>query len=168
MIPSLTGLHFLITYGCSAECDHCFIWGTPRRRAGMTPEQVEAFLDQAVGLGTITGVCAEGGESFTRYDVLVPFLRGATARGLRASALTNASWASSREQVERRLAELMVAGLVSLGVSTDQWHRKTVPVERVDLLLAVCAQIGLPANRMETEPNGVIPMESFSPFRAER
>ena len=25
LIPTLTGVHFLITYGCSAECAHCFI-----------------------------------------------------------------------------------------------------------------------------------------------
>ena len=34
MISSLTGVHFLITYGCSAECDHCFIWGSRKEGRG--------------------------------------------------------------------------------------------------------------------------------------
>ncbi len=156
MIPSLTGIHFLITYGCSAECDHCFIWGSPRRQSGMTVEQVEEFLDEVVSLGTVTGVCAEGGESFTRYDVVVHFLGAATRRGLNASALTNASWVESREQARARVTEMMAAGLKSLGISTDEWHRRTVPAEKVDLLLEVCKEVGLEASRMETKLEGVM------------
>ncbi|MFB3881731.1 MAG: radical SAM protein [Armatimonadota bacterium] len=156
MIPSLTAIHFLITYGCSAECDHCFIWGTPRRSAAMTVEQVDSFLDQMRMVETIKGVCAEGGESFTRYDVVLHFLRGAKARGLEASALTNASWVQSRQQAEERIAEMMAAGLTNLGISTDQWHRQSVPVERVDTLLEVCSAAGLGASRMETTLEGVM------------
>jgi hypothetical protein len=156
MIPSLTGIHFLITYGCSAECDHCFIWGTPRKRSGMTAEQVDGFLDEVVALGTVTGVCAEGGEAFTRYHVVLHFLRAATARGLKASALTNASWVTSREQAQERVREMMGAGLTNLGISTDEWHQKRVPVEKVDLLLEVCKEAGLDASRMELKLEGVM------------
>ena len=156
MIPSLTGIHFLITYGCSAECAHCFLWGTPDRTASMTAEQVESFLEEIASLKQVTGVCAEGGESFELYDVLLPFLRRATALGLNASALTNASWVESRELAKDRIAELMAAGLTNLGVSTDRWHQEHVPVERVDLLLEVCEEAGLAAARMETALDGVM------------
>jgi hypothetical protein len=156
MIPSLSGIHFLVTYGCSAECDHCFIWGTPRRQAHMALDCIDVFLDEAVALGTVTGVCAEGGESFLYYDAVLRLARGATARGLTPSALTNAFWATSREITERRVAELVEAGLKSLGVSTDEWHRQVVPAGQVDLLLAVCAAAGLAANRMETCLEGVM------------
>lgn len=150
MIPSLTGVHFLITYGCSAMCAHCFLWGAPDRTAAMTAEQTETFLDEIAALDQITAVCAEGGESFELYDVLLRFLRRATSLGLNASALTNASWVESREQAEERLAELMAAGLKNLGVSTDTFHKEHVPVERVDLLLQLCDEAGLAAARMET------------------
>ena len=156
MIPSLSGIHFLITYGCSAECDHCFIWGSPQRRSSMTPEQIDDFLEQVVSLGTVTSVCAEGGESFTKYDSVLHFLRRATTFGLTAGALTNASWVKSRAQAADRIAELMAAGLRDLGISTDQWHQGSVPVERVDLLLQVCTAAGLEAARMETSPEGVM------------
>ena len=29
----LSGLHFLLTYRCVYECDHCFVWGSPASRA---------------------------------------------------------------------------------------------------------------------------------------
>lgn len=156
MIPSLTGVHFLITYGCSAECDHCFLWGSPHRNASMTAEQVEDFLRQIVSLETVTGVCAEGGESFTCYPVLIHFLRRAAAHNLSASALTNAFWVTSRRLAEERISELVAAGLTQLGISTDQWHRTKVPVERVDTLLEVCAAAGLQASRMETNLENVM------------
>jgi hypothetical protein len=156
MIPSLSAIHFLISYGCSAECDHCFAWGTPRREAGITCEQVDEFLGQIVSLGTVRSVCGEGGESFTKYPVLLHLMRRGSALGLGVSALTNAFWVTSRTEVEARLRELMAAGLSSLGVSTDQWHRQHVPVARIDLLLEICAAVGLQASRMETTPEGVM------------
>lgn len=155
-IPTLTSVHFLISYGCSAECDHCFIWGTPRRDSGMTVEHVDQFLGEIVPLGTVTSVCAEGGESFTRYPVLLHLMRRGTELGLGVSALTNAYWVTSREEAERRIAELMAAGISSLGISTDQWHRRHIPVERAEILLDVCAKAGLAASRMETAPDGVM------------
>ena len=155
-MKSLTAIHFLISYGCSCECAHCFVWGSPHRQASMTAEQVDGFLEQIRSVETITGVCGEGGESFTRYPVLLHFLRRATALGLRGSALTNAFWATSRREAEARIAELMAAGLTNLGVSTDQWHQRCVPVERVDMLLEVCAAAGLEAARMETKLEGVM------------
>ncbi len=156
MIPSLSGIHFLITYGCSAECDHCFLWGSPSRSAAMTIAQIDDFIQQVSALGTVTEVCAEGGESFTKYDVLLHFLRCATAAGLKASALTNASWVQSREQAQARIDELVAGGLTSLGISTDQWHQRFIPVSRVELLLEVCAAAGLASSRMETALESVM------------
>lgn len=156
MLSSLAGVHFLITYGCTAECEHCFIWGSPRKQAGMTVAQVERSLDEIAALGTVKSVCAEGGEAFLRYHLVLALARGATARGLTMSALTNAFWVTSRDLAERRLAELQAAGLTSLGISTDQWHRAVVPLERVETLLSLCEAAGLPANRMETCLEGVM------------
>ncbi len=96
MLTSLTGIHFLITYACTAACDHCFLWGAPGRRR-MEVAAMDPFLEQIAALGTVTGVCAEGGEAFLHYEAVLHLTRAATARGLSASALTNAFWATSRE-----------------------------------------------------------------------
>jgi hypothetical protein len=87
---------------------------------------------------------------------MLHFLRAATERGIKAGALTNASWVRSQEHAKERLAELMDAGLSNLGVSTDEWHQKSVPVERVDTLLEVCDSVGLAAVRMEMSPESVM------------
>jgi len=51
----LTGLHLLLTYQCNFECDHCFIWGSPRQTGTFTLDQVEEVLRQARELGTVSG-----------------------------------------------------------------------------------------------------------------
>ena len=43
----LSGLHILLTYQCTYECDHCFVWGSPQQSGTLTIEQVEQILAQA-------------------------------------------------------------------------------------------------------------------------
>ena len=33
---ALSGLHLLLTYQCTFECDHCFGWGGPFQTGTMT------------------------------------------------------------------------------------------------------------------------------------
>ena len=49
----LTGIHFLTTYACNFECDHCFLWSGPGARGTFTAGQIRAVLDEAVRLGGI-------------------------------------------------------------------------------------------------------------------
>lgn len=122
----------------------------------MTAPQIAGFLEQIATLNGVTTVCAEGGEPFTRYDVMLDMVRQVTELGLSASALTNASWVTSERRAEQRISELQAAGLAHLGVSTDEWHRRHVPVARVEMLLRVCEAAGMEAARMETSLGGVM------------
>lgn len=40
----LTGIHFLLTYACNFECDHCFVYGGPRAKGTFTVGQVRDAL----------------------------------------------------------------------------------------------------------------------------
>ena len=50
----LTGLHLLLTYQCTFECDHCFVWGSPWQPGTMTVDAIDEILRQAQDLGTVT------------------------------------------------------------------------------------------------------------------
>ena len=65
----LNGLHILLTYQCTYECDHCFVWGSPRQTGTLTLEQIENILQQAKDAG-VTSIYFEGGEPFLYYPVL--------------------------------------------------------------------------------------------------
>src|SRR5512140_3573115 len=90
----LTGLHILLTYQCTFECDHCFVWGSPRQRGVFSLEQIDDVLDQArqAGVGTIY---FEGGEPFLYYAILVKSVHRASDMGFRVGIVSNASWAAS-------------------------------------------------------------------------
>lgn len=43
----LTGIHFLLTYTCLFECDHCFLFCGPHMKGTFTLEKIEKVLDEA-------------------------------------------------------------------------------------------------------------------------
>jgi hypothetical protein len=114
-------LHFLVTYRCTRNCPHCFVWGSPDARGRMTTMQVKQYLNACVALG-IGEVQFEGGEPFLHYEELVHWVRLATAMGLTAGAVTNGFWASDAGRARQLLEPLADAGLTGLMVSTDDYH----------------------------------------------
>jgi hypothetical protein len=107
----LSGLHLLLSYQCTFECDHCFVWGSPWQSGTMTLGQVRRILQEAKEAGMVTSIYFEGGEPFLFYPVM---LRGATeARdmGFSVGIVSNAYWA---EDVESALEWLHpFAGIVA-------------------------------------------------------
>jgi MoaA/NifB/PqqE/SkfB family radical SAM enzyme len=49
----LIGIHFLLSYRCTDECDHCFVWGSPLARGTFTLAQIRDVLRQGQELGTV-------------------------------------------------------------------------------------------------------------------
>ncbi len=40
----LTGIHFLLTYQCNFECDHCFLYCAPHAKGTFTLDQLRKVL----------------------------------------------------------------------------------------------------------------------------
>jgi MoaA/NifB/PqqE/SkfB family radical SAM enzyme len=117
----LTGVHFLLTYQCLYECDHCFVWGGPRQTGTMTTEIVDRVLSQSDDLGTVEWVYFEGGEPFLYYSALLACVRKAAARGYRVGLVSNAYWAT--DPTDAFLCLEPFQGLVEdLSISTDLYH----------------------------------------------
>lgn len=118
----ISGLHILLTYQCTRECEHCFVWGSPRQRGVLSVNQIERILNQAKEAG-VEWIYFEGGEPFIYYDVLVSGVLMAAEMGFTVGVVSNAYWAGS----VRKAAELLrpFAGCVSdLTVSSDLYHCK--------------------------------------------
>ena len=117
----LTGLHFLLTYQCSFECDHCFVWGSPWQTGVMTLGQVRNALHQAQDLGSIGSVYFEGGEPFLYYPILLKAVQEAVQMGFQVGIVSNAYWAVTVEDAQEWLRPF--AGLIQdLSVSSDLYH----------------------------------------------
>jgi hypothetical protein len=117
----LTGLHLLLTYQCTFECDHCFVWGSPWQTGTMTTEAIRLILRQAVDAGSVEWIYFEGGEPFLYYQTMIAGINEAVEMGFKTGIVTNGYWATSEEDALLFLAPL--AGKIQdLSISSDLFH----------------------------------------------
>ena len=86
----LSGLHLLMTYQCTLECDHCFVWGSPNQNGTMTLKTIREILKQARDLPPVKSICFEGGEPFLYFSTMLKGVQEAAEAGFKVSLVTNA------------------------------------------------------------------------------
>ena len=134
-------LHLLLSYACSRECSHCFVWGGPSGPT-MNRSQVHKLVDAAAREG-MESVAFEGGEPFLQFDLLRYGVQRTGALGLRASVVTNAMWANSLTETIARLEALVGEGPIDLMISTDAFHGGTESARCTSLLLKSARALGI-------------------------
>lgn len=148
---TLTGLHVLLTYGCTYECDHCFVWSSPRQAATFTIARLDEVLRQAKALGTVEWLYFEGGEPFLYHALLRWGVHRAYSLGFQVGVVSNAYWATSDRDADEWLVDL--AGLVeSLEMSCDPYHGDAEQDRRVERARAAATRLGMPAEVIRIAP----------------
>jgi hypothetical protein len=151
----LTGLHFLLTYQCNFECDHCFVWGSPEQVGTFTLNQIENVLDQAEAVGTVSSIYFEGGEPFLYYPILVKAVQSAAEKGFEVGIVSNGYWATTKEDAMEWLKPFV--GIVQdLSVSSDLFHYDELLSRQARHATQAAEEIGIPVGtisiaRPETE-----------------
>jgi len=118
----LTGIHFLLTYMCNLECDHCFIYSGPNAKGTFTLSQIRKVLDEATKIGTIKWIYFEGGEPFLFYPIMVKGIEIAHDMAFKVGVVTNAYYATSEEDAEFWLNPLRKLGISDFSISDDPFH----------------------------------------------
>lgn len=140
---NLTGLHFLLTYQCTFECDHCFVWSSPYQTGTMTLADIRFYLQQARDTGTVTSVYFEGGEPSLYYSTLRRGVEMANEMGFGVGIVTNSYWATSLEDAIEWLKPFV--GLVGdLSVSSDLYHYSEAISEQAQNASQAAEQLGIP------------------------
>jgi Radical SAM superfamily len=142
----LSGIHFLLTYKCTSECDHCFLYCGPHRDGTFTVEQLRQVFVEIKKLGTIREVYFEGGEPFLFYPILLAGLQMAHQAGYDRGIVTNAYWATSIADAQRWLAPLRELGVSDLSVSDDDFHRDKSGPNRAEIALQAARDLGIPCS----------------------
>jgi MoaA/NifB/PqqE/SkfB family radical SAM enzyme len=119
--PVLTGLHILLTYQCTFECDHCFVWGSPWQVGTLSLPQIRNVLGQAREMQSVREIYFEGGEPFMYYATLVKAVEEADQMGFEVGIVSNAYWALTQEDACEWLKPFK-GRLVDLSVSSDLFH----------------------------------------------
>lgn len=141
----LTGIHFLLSYKCTYECDHCFVFGSPFAEGTFTLSQVRQVLDEARKLGTIKSIYFEGGEAFLFYPLLIESVRLARQAGFSVGIVTNAYFATTEDDAALWLKPLAQLGIVDLSISDDAYHsdEQDSPAKRA---IRAARNLGLPVD----------------------
>lgn len=139
----LTGIHFLLTYRCTYECDHCFVFGSPFAEGTFTLSQVRRALDEARRIDTIKAIYFEGGEPFLLYPLLIESVRLARNAGFQVGIVTNAHFATTEEDASLWLKLLAELGIVDLSISNDTFHsdEQDSPAKRA---IKAAQKLGIP------------------------
>jgi len=129
--PFLRNVGLLLTYHCQASCAHCILRAGPDRHEELSLEdarrwieQIAAYRDHYVYVLSLTG-----GEPFSNLKLLRSVMEMAVAHKLYISVVTNAFWATRREQAKQLLQSL--PAICFLSISTDLYHQKFVSFENV-------------------------------------
>lgn len=152
----LSGVHFLLTYRCTQECDHCFVFSSPRADATFTIDRLTDVLNQCAATETVDCVYFEGGEPFLYYPVLSRGVLHASRVGLRVGLVTNAYWATSQEDAIRWLEGL--GPVQELHVSSDDYHHggDAAALARVGHAAVAAERLGIAVTTLRVEPADVM------------
>lgn len=148
----LEGLHILLTYQCTYECDHCFVWGSPWQIGTLTLEQIEQILGQAKE-ADVKSIYFEGGEPFLYYPILVQAVRKAADMGFSVGIVSNAYWADSIADAEEWLRPF-VGRLADFTVSSDLFHCSEALGERPQNALAAAKWLNIPTGMISVAQPG--------------
>ena len=141
----LTGIHILLTYRCNLECDHCFLYSSPRAKGTMTLPQIRNVLDESQKIGSVEWIYFEGGEPFLFYPTMLEGIRIARRMGFKVGIVTNAYGAISEDDAEVWLRPLAELGIADLSISDDSFHygEEDSPAKRA---LAAAGKLGIPTS----------------------
>ncbi len=158
----ISQIHFLLTYMCTLECEHCFVCSSPSAEGTFTPSQISEVLDQAGRLGTVDTVYFEGGEPFLFYPILLDSIRLAKERGFAVGIVTNGYFATSDENARVFLNPIRDLGVADFSVSDDIFHYEDRQDNAARRASRVAQEIGLPAMVLALDPGGSGPDQKAS------
>ncbi|MFX0097234.1 MAG: radical SAM protein [Candidatus Hodarchaeota archaeon] len=142
----LKSAHFLLTYVCNLECDHCFVYSGPNVEGTFTLKQIRNVLDELAKIGTVKSVYFEGGEPFLFYPLMCEGIRIAKDFGFKTGVVTNAYWAISEEDAELWLEPLHKLEVADISISDDLFHYENEEMNPAKLALTAGKRLGMPAS----------------------
>jgi len=140
----LTGIHFLLTYTCNMECEHCFVYSGPNAKGTFTLKQIREVLEDALKIKTIEWVYFEGGEPFMFYPIMVEGIKLARDLGFKTGVVTNAYWVTSEDDAELWLKPLYELGISDLSLSDDSFHFEEEKENAAKKALSASKKLGIP------------------------
>jgi hypothetical protein len=140
----LTGIHFLLSYKCDLECDHCFVYSSPQAKGTFTLDQLNKVFRELPKIETIEWIYFEGREPFLFYPLMCEGIKIARDMGFKTGIVTNAYWATSEEDAELWLKPLLDLGLSDVSISDDAFHYEDDKTSPAKHALSAARKLDMP------------------------
>ena len=141
---NLKGVHFLLSYQCTMECDHCFVWGSPWAKGTFSLKDIQHVLEESRKLKTVEWIYLEGGEPFMFYPIMLKASVMAKSMGFKLGLVTNCYWATSKEDALQWLHPMVETGLDDVSVSGDLYHGDSYQEEVMTNAIYALKQLNVP------------------------
>lgn len=145
-MPFLRNIGLILTYKCQVACPHCIIEAGPHRTEEMRLSDALNWIKQIAEYrnGYIKVLSLTGGEPFYNINNLKQIATFGENCGLLVSAVTNAFWATTKEEAVKVLRKL--PAIKMLAISADAYHQESIPFERVKNAIMAAQECNLPYN----------------------
>jgi hypothetical protein len=144
----LTGIHFLLTYACTYECDHCFLYSGPFKEGTFTIDQLKSALQEIKKIRMVDTIYFEGGEPFLYYPLMLAGIKAARKMGFQVGIVSNAYWATSEEDAKLWLEPLLEFQISDLSISDDAYHYSEEAKNLAKRGIAAAKKLGLPVGTL--------------------
>ena len=147
--PPISG-GLMLSYKCSAACQHCMYACSPRWKADwITRQDLErllSLLSQTIqpspwgarNMSLNHGLHFTGGEPFLNYRLLLHAVEIASELNIPSLFVeTNCSWCNDDEVTREKLEHLKNAGLRGIMISVNPFYAEYVPFERTERCIRV-------------------------------
>lgn len=142
----LKQIHFLLTYTCNYECDHCFLYCSPNVEGTFTIDQIQKVLNDAKNIKTVEWIYFEGGEPFLYYPLMLKGLQLAKAMGFKTGIVTNNYWATTIEDAKLWLKPIIESGIDDFSLSDDLFHNDDTANNSAKIAADAAKELGFSVN----------------------
>jgi len=118
----VTGIHVLLTYKCTLECEHCFVYAGPSAPGTIKLSQLVNLIQEASAVKSIEWIYFEGGEPFLFYPILVEGIKRAKSCNFKVGLVTNSYGAISEEDAAAWFKPLVDLEVDYINISDDLFH----------------------------------------------
>ncbi len=153
-IPSPISGGLILSYKCSAQCNHCIYACSPKWDADwISEENMERILDGLAGnilpnpngpetTGLNYGLHFTGGEPFVNFDLLCRAVEIANELDIPSTFVeTNGFWCANDKDTKEKMQTLYNKGLKGIMISVNPFYLEFVPFERTERAVRIALEV---------------------------
>lgn len=139
----LTGITFITTYNCNANCEHCF-FDTKGKQLYMNPEIIDLVYSDISITKNMFWNHLSGGEILLKESIVLDIIKKIkTYFSGNIGISSNGFWARTPQVAENVITKLVNTGVSGIAISSDKYHEPYISKEYTKNAIQAITNAGL-------------------------